>query len=251
MLWNNPGLYSTFLFHDNSIVIETDPITGQLNISFSDESEDDLREQCALAGGYFDVNLGEPTCDLRTDFSTNITVTLTDYVSCLANTSECRLKNYECVQVSMENEGFFNCRTSDSRASDDSSTLLGHNADDTNGPSNQSNEGNRRGLFFGDISHGSIFPQTPHDMINQDLMPGMNDKMFGSAFPGGPLIGKAPDEDVASNKTEDYTIEHPDSNSNLATNSNLRHTPIRSGGSGMTAGFAVLGATMVTVVLLA
>lgn len=258
MLNDNPDLYSaSIVYFDSGAFGDPDPVTGHVNISFSDTAEEDLRQQCVLAGGYFDINLGNLTCDLPSDL--NATATVIRYVSCFTNIPDCRLKdNYEYLKVSMENWGFSNCRTSVSGASNETLSLLNHNATGTNGLSGRSNKDNRRGLLFGDISHKSIFPRTPHDMVDQDNMIGMNHGRFDSAFPGGPIIGekkdetKAPGKDVVTNRTVEITMEKPNnSDSGSAPTSNLRPNSIRSAGSGVTTGFAVLGAVIVAMALLA
>jgi len=110
---NYPDLYVANVAYIESLDGYTDPVTGYVNFGSSAEAKAELQAKCADAGGYFDVNQGTLTCDLSSDFSTTITATVTGHVNCLADIPDCTNKNhYAHLQLSLENEGFFNCRVS-------------------------------------------------------------------------------------------------------------------------------------------
>eukprot|EP00531_Pseudo-nitzschia_arenysensis_P018772 CAMPEP_0116124884 /NCGR_PEP_ID=MMETSP0329-20121206/5520_1 /TAXON_ID=697910 /ORGANISM="Pseudo-nitzschia arenysensis, Strain B593" /LENGTH=335 /DNA_ID=CAMNT_0003618897 /DNA_START=49 /DNA_END=1056 /DNA_ORIENTATION=- len=105
LLTSNPSLNDATINYLNSMEIAASG--SSLTAYYSDASREDLRQECAQAGGMFDVSYGSLTCEL----SGTPGVAIQEYVGCLANTQECRAKeNYEFLKWALESEGFSNCR---------------------------------------------------------------------------------------------------------------------------------------------
>lgn len=105
LLTSNPSLNDATINYLNSMEIAASG--SSLTAYYSDASREDLRQECAQAGGMFDVSYGSLTCEL----SGTPGVAIQEYVGCLANTQECRAtENYEFLKWALESEGFTNCR---------------------------------------------------------------------------------------------------------------------------------------------
>lgn len=110
LLLNNPNLQvalSDYIL-SASYTQDFDPGTFTIytNIYYPEAEAENVRQLCAQAGGYFDVNVGALSCE----YFCSVTSTYS-FVNCLANTQECRAKgNYEHLQYALEGQGFSNCR---------------------------------------------------------------------------------------------------------------------------------------------